>query len=44
MGRLGREICTVHSISVQTSQEEIKCAKAKEYMVVIICKIKVKPA
>ena len=30
MGCLGRETWTVHSISVQTSQEEIKFTKAKE--------------
>ena len=30
MGRLGREACNVHSISAQTSQDGIKCTKAKE--------------
>ena len=30
MGRLGRGTCAIHSISAQTSQEGIKCTKAKE--------------
>ena len=32
MGRLGRHICTVHSISDKTSQEGIKYTKAKEHL------------
>ena len=32
MGHLGRATCTVHSISAQTSQEGIKCTKAKEQL------------
>ena len=32
MGFWGRSICTVHSISAQTSQEGIKCTKAKEQL------------
>ena len=35
MGHLGRATGTVHSISVQTSQEGIKCTKAKELTVLI---------
>ena len=31
MCRLGRVLCIAHSISGQTSQEGIKCTKAKEY-------------
>ena len=32
MGHLGQAKCTVHSISAQTSQEEIEFTKAKEYV------------
>ena len=32
MGRLCRATCTIHSISVQTSQEGIKCTKDKEQL------------
>ena len=31
MGCFGRTSCTVHSISAQTSEEEIKCTKAKKF-------------
>ena len=32
MHRLGRTTHKVHSFSAQTSQEGIKCTKAKEYL------------
>ena len=32
MGCLGRETCTVQSISAQTHQEGIKCTKSKEWL------------
>ena len=39
MGRFGRTTCTVHSISAQTSQEEIKCIKAKKIAKVLLSNI-----